>query len=213
MLVRKLEPFPVECVVRGYIAGSAWKEYRESGTLAGEPLPPGLRESERLDPPIFSPATKAETGARREHHLRADGARSVGDETMRRALRERASRCTSAGARSPAARGIIIADTKFEFGRDDRRRDPGDGRDAHARLLALLAGGPVRAGRGQPSLDKQPLRDYLEELVARASGTAAARRPTSRRSRWRRRRERYQDAFRRLTGSRSDEVPLARWGR
>ncbi len=62
MLVRKLDPFPVECVVRGFIAGSAWKEYRESGTLAGEALPAGLRESERLDPPIFSPATKAETG-------------------------------------------------------------------------------------------------------------------------------------------------------
>ena len=114
MLARRTNPVPFECVVRGYLAGSAWKEYRESGTLAGEPLPPNLVESARLDPPIFSPATKAETG----HD------ENVTYATMREALgalladRLRAlSLALYAGAADRAlARGIIIADTKFEFG-------------------------------------------------------------------------------------------------
>jgi len=162
MLARRTNPVPFECVVRGYLAGSAWKEYRESGTLAGEPLPPNLVESARLDPPIFSPATKAETG----HD------ENVTFATMREALgapladRLRAlSLALYAGAADRAlARGIIIADTKFEFGQTadgallviDEVLTPDSSR--------FWPADRYEAGRGQPSFDKQPLRDYLDGL-------------------------------------------------
>lgn len=199
MLCRRTEVFPVECVVRGYISGSAWKEYRASGTLAGEPLSAGLRESDRLDPPIFSPATKAEAGhdenitpARVAQLLGADVAREL----------ERLSRWIYETGRAIAAeRGIIIADTKFEFGR---------GRDGRITLIdEVLTPDSSRfwpadryvPGRTQPSFDKQPLRDYLdgERRAGRWNGEApppplpadvvAA---TS---------ARYLDAYRRITGT------------
>ena len=107
--------FPVECVVRGYISGSAWKEYSATGTLAGEPLPRGLRESDRLDPPLFSPATKAETRPRREHHDRAD-ARHRSAPSRATSSSERSLAIYERGRDIAAERGIIIADTKFEFG-------------------------------------------------------------------------------------------------
>src|SRR5690606_29729474 len=112
MLVRKLDPFPVECVVRGYIAGSAWKEYRETGTLAGEPLRRGLVESARLDPPIFSPATKATEG--HDENITFDEmCRRIGAETAE-LLRERSLAIYERGREIAAAADIIIADTKFE---------------------------------------------------------------------------------------------------
>ncbi|HEX8905680.1 MAG TPA: phosphoribosylaminoimidazolesuccinocarboxamide synthase, partial [Longimicrobiaceae bacterium] len=116
MLVRKLEPFPVECVVRGYISGSAWKEYREHGTLAGEPLPGGMVESDRLDPPIFSPATKAETGHDENIPFRRME-KILGAEVAGR-LRAHSLALYGRGRDVAAQAGIIIADTKFEFGRD-----------------------------------------------------------------------------------------------
>src|SRR5690606_32782489 len=116
MLVRKLEPFPVECVVRGYIAGSAWKEYRERGTLAGEPLPPGLVESARLDTPIFSPATKAEEG--HDENITFAQVRAMLGDSDAEALRRYSLALYERGRAVAEPRGIIIADTKFEFGRD-----------------------------------------------------------------------------------------------
>lgn len=205
-LVRKLTPFPVECVVRGYLSGSAWKEYRETGTLAGEPLPSGLRESDRLDPPVFSPATKAETG-HDENIPFARMAALLGDADAAR-LRE-ASLALYARGRDEAARaGILLADTKFEFGRDadgtvrlmDEVLTPDSSRFWPADAYA--------PGRGQPSLDKQPLRDWLEALCAEGRWDKAPPGPhlppevveeTSRR---------YQDAFRRLTGTTLDAMPL-----
>ena len=206
MLVRKLDPFPVECVVRGYLSGSAWKEYRASGTLAGEPLPAGLRESEILPEPLFSPATKAEEG----HDENIPYARMreiVGDEAAAH-LRAASLALYERGREIAARSGIIIADTKFEFGRDadgsirvmDEVLTPDSSRFWPAESYA--------PGRGQPSLDKQPLRDWLERRVAEGRWDKQAPGPelppdvieeTSRR---------YQDAFRRLTGMALDQFPL-----
>jgi phosphoribosylaminoimidazole-succinocarboxamide synthase len=169
MLVRATTPFPVECVIRGYLAGSAWKEYRESGTLAGERMPLGLRESEKLDPPLFSPARKAETG-HDENITPNRVAEMVGAETA--AELERLTRLIyGQGAAVAAARGIIVADTKFEFGARDGRivlidevLTPDSSRFWPADAYA--------PGRSQPSFDKQPLRDYLER-----SGNAGASPP------------------------------------
>jgi phosphoribosylaminoimidazole-succinocarboxamide synthase len=172
MLCMRTDVFPVECVVRGYLSGSAWKEYKESGTLAGEPLAPGLRESDRLDPPRFSPATKAESG-HDENMTVAEVARRHGADAAREL--ERLSRQVYARGRDlAAARGIIIADTKFEFGRDrsgeirliDEVLTPDGSRFWPADQYA--PGGP------QPSFDKQPLRDYLdaERRAGRWNGEA-----------------------------------------
>ena len=115
MLCRRTEVFPIECVVRGYLSGSAWKEYQASGTLAGETLPPGMVESDRFATPVFSPATKAETG-HDENITIAQMRKELGPPTA--AELERLSRHVySRGRDIAAARGIIIADTKFEFGR------------------------------------------------------------------------------------------------
>src|SRR5215813_4883608 len=160
MLCRRTDVFPIECVVRGYLSGSAWKEYQQHGTLAGEALPAGLRESERFEPAIFSPATKAESG--HDENITKDRmAATVGDAVANEL--ERLSRLVyERGREIAAARGIIIADTKFEFGRDrdgaitliDEVLTPDSSRFWPADRYA--------PGRGQPSFDKQPLRDYLE---------------------------------------------------
>ncbi len=159
MLVRKTKPYPIECVVRGYLAGSGWKEYRERGTLAGIKLPPGLRESDRLPHPLFTPSTKAEEG----HDLNLtqnEAAELVGAEVFR-ALEESSLAVYARAARHAEEKGIIIADTKFEFGLfegrtilidevltpDSSRFWPRDG---------------YRPGGSQPSFDKQFLRDWLE---------------------------------------------------
>ena len=162
MLVRRTEPLPVECVVRGYIAGSAWGEYRRQGTLAGEPLPEGLLESQRLEPPIFSPATKAVEG-HDENITFEEVLRVLGDEIAASA-RDLSLRIYEHGSKVAEERGIILADTKFEFGFD-----------SGGRLLLIdevltpdssrfWPGESYAMGRGQPSLDKQPVRDYLEGL-------------------------------------------------
>jgi phosphoribosylaminoimidazole-succinocarboxamide synthase len=159
-------------VVRGYLSGSAWKEYRAHGTLAGEPLPEGLRESDRFDPPRFSPATKAESG-HDENIPVSEVVRRLGPDVA--ASLERMSRLVYARGRDlAAARGIIIADTKFEFGRDpsgeirliDEVLTPDSSRFWPAE--GYVPGGP------QPSFDKQPLRDYLdaERRAGRWNGEA-----------------------------------------
>ena len=172
MLCRRTEVFPIECVVRGYLSGSAWKEYAAAGTLAGESLPPGLRESERLTPPIFSPATKAEAG-HDENITIARMAATIGTDVAREL--EHLSRVVYERGRAIAAdRGIIIADTKFEFGRDrggkitliDEVLTPDSSRFWPAEHY--------QPGRSQPSFDKQPLRDYLdaERRAGRWNGNA-----------------------------------------
>jgi len=162
MLVKKARPLPVECIVRGYLAGSGWKEYRETGAVCGIALPAGLVESSRLDDPIFTPSTKAELGDHDENITFERMAELCGA-----AVAEKARRATLeiyGKAREIAdSRGIIIADTKFEFGMigndlilidecltpDSSRFWPKDG---------------YRPGTAQPSFDKQYLRDYLETL-------------------------------------------------
>ncbi len=199
MLCRRGTVFPIECVIRGYLSGSAWREYAAGGTLAGEKLPAGLSESGRLEPPVFSPATKAESG--HDENITVGRMREIlGAETT--AELERLTRLVYTRGRDVAEkRGIIIADTKFEFGRlptgeillidevmtpDSSRFWPADG---------------YAPGRPQPSFDKQPLRDWLdvERHAGRWNGEAPAPRlppeivdATSRR---------YLEAYRRLTGA------------
>lgn len=206
MLTKKAEVVPIECVIRGYITGSAWKEYQSSGTLAGEALATGLRESDRLDPPIFSPATKAETG-HDENITIATVIERVGSETA--TTLERLARTVYEFGRATAEpRGIIVADTKFEFGwRNgellliDEVLTPDSSRFWPADAYA--------PGRGQPSFDKQPLRDWLEveRKAGRWNGEAPA--PTLPPEVIRATSLRYRDAYHRLTGAPLD---LARLG-
>ena len=199
MLCKRTTVFPIECVIRGYISGSAWKEYAADGTLAGEKLASGLTESAKLEPAIFSPATKAESGHDENITIAKMRAAVGGGVTD---MLERMTRTVYAlGETQSRARGIIIADTKFEFGRDkdgtiiliDEVMTPDS-----SRFWAVDA---YRPGQPQPSFDKQPLRDYLdgERRAGRWNGEAPA--PplpahvvdaTS---------KRYLEAYRRVTGS------------
>ena len=162
MLARRATPVPFECVVRGYLSGSAWAEYRRSGTLAGEPLPAGLVESQRLDLPIFSPATKAEQG--HDENVTLDHVARVLGRASAERLRSASLDLYEAGRAYAAQRGIIIADTKFEFGTAadgtllviDEILTPDSSR--------FWPADRYQPGRAQPSFDKQPLRDYLAEL-------------------------------------------------
>ena len=162
MLVHRTEPVLVECVVRGYISGSAWKEYRASGTLAGERLPEGLVESGRLERPVFSPATKAQTG--HDENITFSGVvERLGEEVANR-LRDLSFLIYGHGVRLAEERGIILADTKFEFGYHP------DGR--FFLIDEVLTPDSSRfwpadryvPGQGQQSLDKQPVRDFLDGL-------------------------------------------------
>jgi phosphoribosylaminoimidazole-succinocarboxamide synthase len=206
MLCRRTTVFPIECVVRGYLSGSAWKEYREHGTLAGEPLRKGLRESDRLDPPLFSPATKADEGHDENitiGHMRSVIGKGAADEleTLSRQVYE-------AGRAIALERGIIIADTKFEFGRVRAPADKPEARGVVILVDEVLTPDSSRfwpadvyePGHGQPSFDKQPLRDYLdaEKRAGRWDGNYPPPRlpkevidATS---------QRYLDIYRRLTG-------------
>jgi phosphoribosylaminoimidazole-succinocarboxamide synthase len=159
MLVRKAKVVPIECVVRGYLSGSGWKEYKKDGTVCGIQLPAGLTESAKLPEPIFTPATKEETG----HDINISFDRMVelvGLETSEQ-LRRRSIEVYQRGAEFAAARGIILADTKFEWGRFD---------DELILIDEVLTPDSSRfwpadqykPGTGQPSFDKQFVRDYLE---------------------------------------------------
>jgi phosphoribosylaminoimidazole-succinocarboxamide synthase len=168
MLCRRTTVFPIECVVRGYLSGSAWKEYRDKGTLAGEPLAKGLRESERLDPPVFSPATKADEG--HDENITIDRMRSLVGDRSARELETLSREIYEAGRAIAAKRGVIIADTKFEFG---RVRQPANGSEASGVVILVdevltpdssrfWPADSYEPGQAQPSFDKQPLRDYLD---------------------------------------------------
>ncbi len=161
VLVRKGKPLPVECIVRGYITGSGWKDYKANGTVCGYTLPDGLREADKLEPALFTPSTKAELGQHDENISRARAAELLGDDIATQV------ECTALSiyeaARSYAAgRGIIVADTKFEFGfidgtlhLIDEVLTPDSSRFWPADLY--------KPGQGQPSFDKQYLRDWLEK--------------------------------------------------
>jgi phosphoribosylaminoimidazole-succinocarboxamide synthase len=206
MLAWRADVFPVECVIRGYIAGSAWKEYRADGTLAGEALPVGLRESDRLESPIFSPATKAETG--HDENITIERMAGIVGKSATEELERLTRTVYTRGLTIAEPRGIIIADTKFEFGVRDGRiiivdevLTPDSSRFWPADQYA--------PGRSQPSFDKQPLRDYLEaeRIAGRWSGNypppplpEAVVDATS---------TRYRDAFRRITGADLDVTDLS----
>ena len=199
MLCRRTKVFPIECVIRGYLTGSAWKEYAATGTLAGETLATGLVESVKLEPAIFSPATKAETGhdenitiARMREIVGDDDAYTL--ESMTRAI-------YTLGEELAREQGIIIADTKFEFGRDS---------DGHIILIdevmtpdssRFWAADAYQPGRPQPSFDKQPLRDYLdaERRAGRWNGDAPP--PPLPASVVDATSKRYLEAYRRITGA------------
>lgn len=199
-LVRKAEPLPIECVARGYLSGSGWKDYRDSGAICGIRLPVGLRESERLPAPIFTPATKAQSG----HDVNISEREAAGlvPGALLERVRDLTLRLYAHGAAHAESCGILVADTKFEFG-----LLPEDGRSDAERLILIdevLTPDSSRfwpadrysPGGPQPSFDKQFVRDYLEAI------------------RWNKQppvpalpedvvlgtREKYLEAFRRLTG-------------
>jgi phosphoribosylaminoimidazole-succinocarboxamide synthase len=198
MLCRRTKVFPIECVIRGYISGSAWKEYAASGTLAGEKLSPGLVESAKLEPAIFSPATKAETG--HDENITIARMRDIVGDEVAHELESMTRAIYALGEKISRDRDIIIADTKLEFGRD-----------ANGRIILIdevmtpdssrfWAVDLYKPGQPQPSFDKQPLRDYLD--AERRSGRWNGDPPppplptgvidaTSRR---------YLEAYRRITG-------------
>jgi phosphoribosylaminoimidazole-succinocarboxamide synthase len=193
MLVKRARMIEVECVARGYLAGSGWKEYRESGTVCGIRLPPGLQESDRLPEPIFTPSTKAQAG--HDENVPFDAVVAVVGQDLAGRLRDLTLAIYGRAAEYAAARGVIIADTKFEFGfvgdqlvLADEVLTPDSSRFWPAETW--------RPGGPQPSYDKQYVRDYLESihwnkqppappLPAEVAGKTS---------------EKYQQAYRALTG-------------
>jgi phosphoribosylaminoimidazole-succinocarboxamide synthase len=163
VVVRRLEPLPVEAIVRGYIIGSGWKDYQRTGAVCGIPLPPGLQQADRLPEPIFTPSTKAAAGAHDENIDFARAARLLGH-ALAEQVREVSLRIYSECAAYARERGIIIADTKMEFGVDDAGRlhlidellTPDSSR--------FWPADQYRPGISPPSFDKQFVRDYLETL-------------------------------------------------
>jgi phosphoribosylaminoimidazole-succinocarboxamide synthase len=199
MLCKRTKVFPIECVIRGYLSGSAWKEYAAHGTLAGEKLPFGLLESAKLEPAIFSPATKAETG--HDENITISQMREIAGSDVTDTLESMTRAIYTIGERLSRDHGIIIADTKFEFGRD------ADGRiilidevmtPDSSRFWAVDV---YKPGQPQPSFDKQPLRDYLdaERRAGRWNGDAPP--PPLPDSVVDATSKRYLEAYRRVTGT------------
>ncbi len=198
MLVRKAETFPVECVVRGYLAGSMWKEYRESSSLAGEEMPEGMVESDQLESPIFSPATKAEEG--HDENITFEQMQRIVGINVADFLRSISLELYEYARDFARQRGIIIADTKFEFGSAesgeiliiDEALTPDSSR--------FWPETEYEPGRSQPSLDKQPVRDYLEGLVQAGTWDRSPPAPDLPDEVVALTTERYLEAFRRITG-------------
>jgi len=197
MLVRRAEIFPVECIVRGYISGSAWKEYKATGKVSGIALPAGLKESDAFPEPIFTPSTKATTG--HDENISFDQmCETIGVENASH-LRDLALRVYKKAANYARQRGIIIADTKFEFGRTpkgitlaDEVLTPDSSRFWPADKYA--------PGRAQDSYDKQYVRDYLEQIHWNKQPPAPALPPDVAR----RTSEKYLEAYSQLTGRKLD---------
>jgi phosphoribosylaminoimidazole-succinocarboxamide synthase len=210
MYVRRTEPVPIECVARGYLSGSGWKEYQQTGHVCGIELPTGLRESDRLPEPIFTPATKAETG----HDVNiseAEAGRLVGTDLVAR-LKSLTLEIYRRGDAHAESKGIIVADTKFEFGlapaSPSRRSADVKAEGAKADEIVLIdevltpdssrfwPRGQYQPGRGQPSFDKQYVRDYLEEICWNKQPPV----PSLPDDVIRRTRDKYVEAYRVLTG-------------
>jgi phosphoribosylaminoimidazole-succinocarboxamide synthase len=204
MLVRKTEPLAIECVARGYLSGSGWKDYQATGEVCGIRLPKGLRESDRLPQPIFTPATKEQTG----HDINIseqEAAKLVGPALLAR-VRDLTLRLYSEGAAYAESRGIIVADTKFEFGLiEDGRRPP----EERVILIdeALTPDSSrfwprdgYQPGGAQPSFDKQFVRDYLERIRWNKQPPV----PSLPDDVIEKTREKYVEAYRRLTGRELD---------
>src|ERR1044071_242971 len=193
MIVKKALPLPIECVVRGYLAGSGWKEYRQNQTVCGIRLPQGLVESSELPEPIFTPATKAESG--HDMNISFDQAAAMVGADMDEQVRRLSLQIYQTARRYAAQRGIIIADTKFEFGTYEGRLilidevlTPDSSR--------FWPADHYQPGRGQPSFDKQFVRDYLETLDWDKTPPA----PALPEEVVARTRDKYLDAYQRLTG-------------
>ena len=198
MLVTRTEPLPIECVARGYLSGSGWKDYRSTGAVCGIALPAGLRESDRLPRPIFTPATKAQSG--HDINISEDEAANLVGRAVVEKARDLTLKLYGEGAAYAESRGIIVADTKFEFG-----LLPGDKEGELILIDEMLTPDSsrfwprdgYRPGGPQPSFDKQYVRDYLEQIkwnkqppVPSLPDDVVART-----------REKYVEAFRRLTGA------------
>ena len=193
MIVNKLKRIPVECVVRGYLSGSAWAEYQKWGTISGESLPKGLKESQELPQPLFTPTTKAETG--HDQPLSMDEIKRLVGEAIAEEMKERSLAIYSYARSYARARGIIIADTKMEFGLDDDKLilidellTPDSSRFWDAELY--------RVGQSQPSYDKQPVRDWLVQSGWNKEPPAPMLPPEVIEATT----KRYQEAYYRLTG-------------
>ena len=200
MLVRRTEPLPIECVARGYLSGSGWKDYQATGAVCGIALPAGLRESDRLPEPIFTPATKAQSG--HDINISEADAAALVDPTVLARAKALTLRLYAEGSAHAESCGIIVADTKFEFG-----LLPDDGRPAAERLILIdealtpdssrfWPADSYAPGGPQPSFDKQFVRDYLEAIkwnkqppVPSLPDDVVAKT-----------REKYVEAYRRLTG-------------
>lgn len=198
LLVRKASPFPVECIVRGYLAGSAWKEYRESGTLAGEKLEGGLRESDRLPAVLFSPSTKAAEG--HDENITFDELRRRLGQKTSLLLRQLSLSLYRFGRDLAARRGIIVADTKFEFGVSDTGEILLIDEALTPDSSRFWPADRYEPGRSQESLDKQPVRDYLESLREAGEWNGEAPPPELPDEIVSATTERYMDVYRRLTG-------------
>ncbi len=194
MLVKKVEVLPIECVIRGYLAGSGWKEYKESGTVCGQKLPDGLKQCEKLPELIFTPATKAERGTHDENISFERCAEIIGDEAADY-VRQKSMDIFKKGSKHAESKGIILADTKFEWGLVDGKiilidevLTPDSSR--------FWPADKYKAGRDQESFDKQFVRNYLESINFDKSGSGVElpediRTKTS---------DKYIDGYERLTG-------------
>jgi phosphoribosylaminoimidazole-succinocarboxamide synthase len=203
MLVRRTEPLPIECVARGYLSGSGWKDYRTSGAICGIRLPAGLRESDRLPEPIFTPATKAQSG--HDINIGEQEAATLVEPAVLARVKALTLQLYADGAAHAESRGIIVADTKFEFG--VLPLDPRHPTSAADRVILIdevltpdssrfWPQDQYRPGGPQPSFDKQFVRDYLEEIRWNKQPPV----PSLPDEVVRKTREKYVEAFRRLTG-------------
>ena len=194
MLVKRASMFPLECVARGYLAGSGWKEYQAAGSVCGLPLPPGLQDGSRLPEPLFTPATKSQDGAHDENISFAEAEKLVGPGDAAE-LRRLTLAIYARAARHAESQGLILADTKFEFGRTadgiilaDEVLTPDSSR--------FWEGAAWKPGGPQPSFDKQFVRDYLESIHWNKQAPA----PALPGDVVQRTQAKYLEAFRRLTG-------------
>jgi phosphoribosylaminoimidazole-succinocarboxamide synthase len=202
LVVRKLEIFPVECVVRGYLSGSGWREYQSDGEVCGIRLPEGLRESDRLPEPIFTPATKAEAGAHDENVDFDQAVEIVGDPATMEELRRLSLVLYRFAADHAERNGILLADTKFEFGRDEAGRIVLADEVLTPDSSRFWPADAYSPGRSQPSFDKQYVRDWLDSSGWDHTPPAPELPPEVVQNT----RAKYVDAYERITGA-----PFERW--